>query len=493
MMNQIKAIRRASVPLVMIETPDGAGCEQVIIKAMNGKADSIPTMRWDMVRGLRGSNKSGQNIADEINQGSDPAMVTANPVECLRAMDKLPENSVVIMFGAEKILLDASVRQAIWNLRDQFKTNSRTLFLLVPTGTKLSADIKDDIVAIEHQLPTEDQLREITKSLIADAGLPELTSAVLEKAVDATLGLSEFASEQVIAMSVTKNGLDTDSLWNRKRKAIEQTAGLNVWKGGEKFSDVGGCENVKGYFQKLIAGNRSPRCIVFIDEIEKAVGSSQDTSGVSQEMLGTLLRWMQDKQIAGSILLGHAGSGKSAISKAVGNEAGIPTIEFDLTAMKGSLVGESSARLRSAIATVDAIGQGKVLVIATCNSIGNLPPELRRRFNLGTFFFDLPTKEEQSSIWKIFLTKYNRVGEKLPECANWTGAEIRQCVDVADRLGITLIEAANYVVPIAKSASETIESLRKSSSGRYLSASQAGIYRYDSQAVATNGRRVVSE
>jgi len=53
--------------------------------------------------------------------------------------------------------------------------------------------------------------------------------------------------------------------------------------------------------------------------------------------------------------------------------------------MKGSLVGESERRLRAALSVVDAVSQGQALFIATCNSIGALPPELRRRFTLGTF------------------------------------------------------------------------------------------------------------
>jgi SpoVK/Ycf46/Vps4 family AAA+-type ATPase len=294
-------------------------------------------------------------------------------------------------------------------------------------------------------------------------------------------------------MSITKEGIDTSTLWARKQKAIEQTAGLSVWKGGEKFADIGGCENAKEFFGSLIKGKRAPRCIVFVDEIEKAVGSQQDTSGTSQAMLGTMLRWMQDKAVTGCILIGPAGCAKSAISKAVGNEANIPTIEFDLSAMKGSLVGESEGKLRGAIATVDAIGQGRVMVLATCNSIGNLPPELRRRFNLGTFFFDLPTVVERQAIWKIYRQKYS-LKDALPEDSNWTGAEIRQCCDVADRLGISLKDAANYVVPVARSAAEVIENLRKQASGRFLSASYKGVYQFDQKTIAAPvGRKINME
>ena len=37
----------------------------------------------------------------------------------------------------------------------------------------------------------------------------------------------------------------------------------------------------------------------------------------------------------------------------------------------------------------------------------SLPPELRRRFTLGTFFFDLPLREERKAIWDIYFKNWN--------------------------------------------------------------------------------------
>jgi AAA+ superfamily predicted ATPase len=89
----------------------------------------------------------------------------------------------------------------------------------------------------------------------------------------------------------------------------------------------------------------------------------------------------------GMIFIGPAGCAKSAIAKACGNETKRPTICLDFSGLKGSYVGESEGNLRSALKVIDAVGQNSSLFIATCNSIGVLPPELRRRFNLGIFFF----------------------------------------------------------------------------------------------------------
>src|SRR5208282_5863900 len=131
------------------------------------------------------------------------------------------------------------------------------------------------------------------------------------------------------------------------------------------------------------------------------------------------------------------------------------------------------------------------LFVATCNSIASLPPELRRRFTLGTFFFDLPTADERETIWRIYLKKYSVSGE-IPNDEGWTGAEIKECCRKAHRLGISLAQASRYIVPVARSAAEQIKALRQMASGKFISASTPGVYRYEEETAAA-GRRVIRE
>ena len=178
------------------------------------------------------------------------------------------------------------------------------------------------------------------------------------------------------------------------------------------------------------------------------------------------------------------------IAKATGNTARKPTVRFDLGGMKGSLVGESNARLRSSLKVVDAISGGRVLCIATCNSLANLPPELRRRFAFGTFFFDLPSDEDRKAIWAIYFKKYGfDVSTALPEDTDWTGAEVRQCCEIADRLGITLIEASSFIVPVAVSAKDEIEKLRTRANHSFISASYPGVYKMSLAPAASPSKR----
>ena len=181
---------------------------------------------------------------------------------------------------------------------------------------------------------------------------------------------------------------------------------------------------------------------------------------------------------------GPPGAAKSAAAKATGNSAGIPTIAFDLGAMQSSLVGGSGERLRAALKVVEAVSQGRALFIATCNSITSLPPELRRRFTLGTFFFDLPSAAERELIWRIYEKRYGVSGER-PDDEGWTGAEIKECCRKAGRLKMPLRQAAQYTVPISKSAAEQVKSLRQQASGKFISASNAGLYRFEETTITS--------
>ena len=127
---------------------------------------------------------------------------------------------------------------------------------------------------------------------------------------------------------------------------------------------------------------------------------------------------------------------------------------------------------------IHAVSGGKTLWIATCNSLAALPPELKRRFKLGTWFFDLPDAAEREQIWNIYREKFNLTVAQTKPLHNeeWTGAEIETCCEMAFNLDIEPKEAAEYIVPIAKQASDSIEKLRAGAESRFLSASYPGTY-----------------
>ena len=486
----VKQAQRVGTPLVAINTHDPAATIGAICALLD---DQPPRIEWDFVRGLVGRNDSGRKWVAELG---DFDQTQSNPVGALIVAHKLPENSVLFIHLAPRWLGEPAVVQAAWNLRDQFKADQRVVIFLGKQIT-LPAELQDDVMTFDEPLPTADELAQIVAQQHRNAEL-ELIPEQAAVAVEALRGLSAFAAEQVTAMSLTRSGLNLDGLWDRKRQQIEQTPGLKVFRGGETFDQIGGCDVIKSFLSRIMTGVARPNAVVFVDEIEKMLGGSGDTSGVSQDQLGTLLSYMQDQSAAGMIFVGPPGAAKSAIAKAAGNAGGIPTIQLDLGAAKGSLVGQSEQQLRQALKVVTAVSNGKSLWIATCNAITQLPPELRRRFTLGTYFFDLPTAEERAMIWNVWLERFGFTNDRgfltrkaegkttglvsrdespvIPNSDNWTGAEIKQCCEIAWRLGCSLLEAAEFVVPVSRSAPDKLAALREQANGRFLSASYPGVY-----------------
>ena len=492
---QLKAARRVSVPLIAIVTPDPAQTVREVVAALdNGDAQFCS---WDIVRGFAEPLIDRSYGTASVMGGEDAKL---NPITLIDSLPRLPPGAIVFLHAADRLINDPSaglmMAQGIWNLRDQYKVNRRTLIMLV-RDARLPAELKDDVLVLDEPLPTLEQLGQIVGGLTKDAkkanGSFACDDDTRAAAAGRLTGLSAFAAEQAAAMSLLKSGFDLDAMWHRKRKLIEATPGLSVYAGQERFDAIGGCANVKRFLSRVINGKRKPRAVVFIDEIEKSLGGSQhDTSGVSQDQLRTLLTEMQDHSIRGTMFVGHGGTAKSAIAKAAGNESDGMTIQLDLGGSKGGIVGQSESQIREAFKVIRAVGGDDVIAIATCNKIADLPPELRRRFTLGTFFFDLPTEEERESIWSLYLSKHEipKNRSKRPKDAGWTGAEIKACVENAYDQGVSLIEASEYITPIAISAPDRIASLRSMASGKFLSASHSGLYTYDPSRQISEGRMI---
>ena len=239
----------------------------------------------------------------------EPAAVS---MEALFATtEKIAQDSLLFVANAHRFDSDAAVAQGIWNLRDAYKRRGCTLILLTTLSGCLPEELAQDVLMLDEPLPSCEELSRIVRETVEAAEMNAIDEADMQRAVDALIGLAAFPAEQVVAMSLSREGLDTEQLWERKRQTIEQSPGLKIWRGGETFADIGGCENVKTFLRAVLAGSEPPRVVVFLDEIEKAfAGTGTDLSGVKTEMTGTMLTWMQDTEADGLIFIGPPGAAK---------------------------------------------------------------------------------------------------------------------------------------------------------------------------------------
>ena len=131
-------------------------------------------------------------------------------------------------------------------------------------------------------------------------------------------------------------------------------------------------------------------------------------------------------------------------------------------------------------------------MVCTCNDISKLPPEFSRaeRFD-GIFFLDLPSEKQRQKIWDIHLETFGLDAQQpRPTDDAWTGAEIRSCCRLAALLDVPLAEASLNVVPVARTASESVDRLRTWASGRCLDADDPGIYQRSDVAASKRRRKV---
>lgn len=487
----IEDVRAAGTPLVAVETADQIAAVTAICNTTNGAAKVL----WDATRGVSGLNASGMAFVKTLGSADEVRQTTTNPQTALEVADKLPDDGFFFMLNAHRFIADAFVSTGVLVKREPYKTSGRTLTLLGPKF-ELPAELQQDVVVIDDPLPADSDLRDLCAKLTTASGL-DCSPESLDRAVDAIRGLSPFAAEQVVAMSLRKSGIDMESLWSRKKAQVEQTKGLRLQLTGPRFADIGGNAEIVKYARRMMAGKDAPRAVFLADEIDKSSTGSTgaNANSVDADYLSVLLKEMEERGNDGAILLSPPGCGKTLFALALAIEFGLPLIHFDFGAMKGRYVGDSETAVRNAFKTANGIAGGRAFVVATCNRLESLAPELRRRFTSGLWYFDLPDREERDSIWKVQVAAHGLSSSPTADAVReadegWTGAEIRNCCRIASRLNVPLKEAAGYVVPVAQADPKSIEALRSLAEGKFLSANYPGTYTRAASVEAGAARRV---
>lgn len=492
--------RLRGVPIVCAETLDPAATIRNVKNIFED--NEVPILSWNICGGVEALNDKGADklqqmllnfIDPETKEPPNPAALT-NPSEMLTMFSEIAPDTIFFIHNAHRYIgmddtSQASVGQAIWNLRDKFKKNGRTLVLLSPPPAILPNELIQDVMVLEDALPTPPELERIVQKMHTLAKLEMPAPAILTRSTELVRGMSAFAAEQNLAVAMTEKGLDMATLFERQRKTIELVPGLSVYKGKETFNDVLGIPIIKAFLKKLFSGRNAPTLPIFLDEIEKMfAGIKGDTSGTSQQQHQEFLRAMQNWEWLGILLVGHPGCSKSYLVKAVAGEFGLPMIEMNVGAMQDKYVGESGAQTRLALTTCNSMG--RPIVFATSNDLDRLPSELKRRFQLGTWFFDLPNNEEQQQVANYYIKKYGLSGV-FPSVPGWTQAEIKTCCDLAWRLDVSPMEAMDYVVPICKSDPSRIKELQQRAHMRFNSASYAGPYKFKPISVVEEAERAI--
>jgi hypothetical protein len=420
---------------------------------------------WDCLRGI--TDRDSEKIIEDV----------IDPLGAIKWLGS-QNDTVLLVQNFHHFVSSVEIIQEIQNSLVIWKASGCCLVIIGPQA-QLPQEIACFFTMLEFKLPTVNELHAIQQELAQTVGVD-----VNQDAIEAALGLTEFESETAFALSlVLKKRFCRKIVTEQKMQMIKRTGLMEFWP-PVPVNQVGGLDLFKQYLENrksaFEAGNRNlPK--------PKAL-----------------------------LLVGIPGTGKSLSCKAAASILGWPLIRLDISALKGSLVGESEGKIRQATATIDAFGKSVVwldeidkgfagvkssgntdggttsamfghfltwmqetttpmLVMATANNIAQLPPEFLRagRFD-AMFFVDIPTKSERQQIIKVMNLRYG--SDISPECAErldgWTGAEIEQLAK--DALFDGLDEAQQNIVPLSKTMKEEIQALQQWAATRARKANSPG-------------------
>ena len=436
-----------------------------------------------------------------ITAGLQPPPMGADAVEpsawhMLTQLGEYPPGHVFLVKDFHVWIKDPVVVRRLRDVLNDLIANQKTLIFLGPVA-EIPFDLAKDAVRIELPLPNYEDLRPEFDAVISErlaAGEPELplNDEEQDKLIKAVMGLSTQEARKawrraLHGRSELEEAVFT-TLISEKRTLASGSDLLEFYDLEEGVGDIGGLDALKDWMARR-AEAYTPRAR------EQGIPLPK-----------------------GMLLLGVQGCGKSLTARATARLLSFPLIRLDIANLLGSARGESEKNMRNSLALVESIApavlwldeiekgfagaetdgsgggdatmtrlvgtfltwmsdiQKPIFVIATANSVQNLPPEMLRRGRFDELFFvDLPNFEERKHIMGIHLKKRGWKPEQFDvedlaaRSEGFSGAELEQIVITAmiDAFGMghimqndDLERAWRSTVPLSVTMEDKIFALR---------------------------------
>ncbi|HEU5248777.1 MAG TPA: AAA family ATPase [Thermoanaerobaculia bacterium] len=479
---------RSRHPLVVCETVEETRFEGLVrgVAAELG----LPVSTWSAASGLSPSHPTD-------------APRTADLSFALKLIRASRGDGVWLLKDPQAHLENAGALRALRETAQEFAGSARTIVLVGPLLPS-KPELEDLEVRFEFALPGRDELRRLVAGLARRTTLENptprvtLSAAELESLVSDLEGLTMFEAERSLARAVVEDGMLDATDLPRIRRTKETLIGgggiLELIAAPEGFDRVGGLARLKKWVETRKAGFLA-------------------SDGLLDPPRGLLL-------------LGVQGCGKSLAAKAIAASWNVPLVSLEAGRLLAPYVGESERNLREALRRVERIApcvlwideiekafvsarsaesdggvsqrllgalltwmqerRRRVFLVATCNSVEELPPELMRKGRVDeVFFVDLPGAPARAEIFRLHLAKR---GEEPPRfdlaklggaSEGFSGAEIEQAVVSAlyearaaglPLDGAALLVALRSTRPLSVVRAEEVAALRYWAAGRCVPA-----------------------
>lgn len=460
--NELSALIRARVPLILIETHEEPRMLKLLTQAAN--LENQLMMRWSIVDGLgrvmgTGGGFVGGIQAAKAGDDHGKAIYQTNElIDCLRHIDKSLQNGVYVLCDAHPGFKDAVVVRLIREIAMDHAKCGRTLVFVSPTLEEVPSELLRLAGHFKPRLPSRDDIKAI---VINEAQLYQTQNGnkvrgdrhTVDLLIMHLLGLEFEDVRRLVRQALRADGEinqdDIRRILSIKHKALGGAGVLGFEESVLKFNAVGGLARMKHW----VTLRHKP----FLDLKTTALDRPK-----------------------GILLLGVMGGGKSLAARAIAGEWNVPLMRLDFGAVYNKFYGESERNLRTALAAAEGmapcvlwidelekgLGAGAaeqdggvsrrilgtfltwlserssaakpVFIVATANDISTLPPELIRKGRFDEIFFvDFPNAAAREQVFAIHLKKrgfdpavFDLAG-LAASASSFSGAEIEQAVIAA--------------------------------------------------------------
>lgn len=402
---------KARIPIIILNTAEKNRALRLIKEISTGL--NINFSLYQMSQGII-------DLKTNTHLSEDKTIMSA--LDYISNEIKHQENSNFILSDISDISESTMISRYLIDVIESAEKKSGIIILI--TNEPVWSNIQRLGINLKLSYPNELELFETINKTIA----PYKTRIQIEwdendykNAATYLQGLSEMEAKNIISSLIVKGIIkkeDLKELKYAKQTLFNEIAGLEAVPIQEDFT-IAGLDNLKEWlYEKKTLMDPTKK-----EELNKR--------GIATPK--------------GILLTGVPGCGKSLCSKAAASIFNIPLYRLDLATVQGQYVGQSERQLKEALDTaeyvspcvlwIDEIEKGlndnnssvtskmigqflfwlqeckkPVFVIASANSVEDLPAELIRKGRFDEIFFvDLPTLNERKELLKLYANKYLQV------------------------------------------------------------------------------------
>jgi len=487
----LAVLMKSRHPLIVCETVEEQRFESLVREVSASLA--LPFWSWSAASGLQPCHPQDAERSVEL-------------AYALRIVRKTVGDGTFLLKDPMAHLENPATLRLLRETAQEFAGSARTIVMVAPSLVE-KPELSDLAVRLEFALPGPDELRALLERVVRSqprqgpgAARVALSREEADGIVSDLQGLTLFEAERALAQAVVEDhaltGADRARLRELKKGLVEGGGLLEFIPTPEGLDELGGLAKLK----KWIATRK--------------VGL----------LPGPAERGLDPPK--GILLLGVQGCGKSIAAKAIAATWGLPLLSLDAGKLLAPFVGESERNLRDALRRVERMAPcvlwideiekafvsarssesdggvskrligtllvwmqeraARVFLVATANSVEELPPELMRKGRVDEIFFvDLPGPAARAEIFRLHLARRGEVPARfdLPALAaaseGFSGAEIEQAVVAAlyeSRAGGFPLDTGALLVslrstrPLSVTRAESIDALRRWAAGRCVPA-----------------------